>query len=234
MRILVVDDEEMIIEFLTRALALDGHDVDKAYDGAEGLQKALTHQYDAMILDVLMPERDGLSVCRELRERGNSMPVLMLSTRHTAHDRVSGLDSGADDYLIKPFTYDELAARLRALHRRPHDMLPSVVKIGDLSVDPARKLVTKANAEVNLTAREFEVLEYLCAHHNRAVSKEELLTKLWGVNLRNSSNRVEACIKSIRLKLEGPNLPSSESCIETVRSFGYAMRQPKTPTAEAA
>lgn len=227
MRILVVDDEEMIIEFLTRALALDGHIVEKAYDGADGLQKAVTKQYDVMILDVLMPERDGLSVCRELRERGSSLPVLMLSTRQTAHDRVSGLDSGADDYLVKPFTYDELAARLQALHRRPRDLLPSIVHINDLVIDPARKIVTKADHEVELTPREFEVLEYLCAHQNRAVSKEELLTKIWGVKMRNSSNRVEVCVKALRLKLDAPGTTANESCIETVRAFGYAMRKKK-------
>lgn len=227
MRILVVDDEEMIIEFLARALALDGHTVERAYNGAEGLQKAVTKQYDCMILDVLMPERDGLSVCRELRERGSSLPVLMLSTRQTAHDRVSGLDSGADDYLVKPFTYDELAARLRALHRRPRDILPSIIRINNLAIDPARKVVTKDDQEIEFTPREFEVLEYLCAHQNRAVSKEELLTKIWGVTQRNASNRVEACVKTIRLKLDAPGTPANTSCIETVRAFGYAMRLPK-------
>lgn len=222
MRVLVVDDEEMIVEFLRRALAADGHAVEIAYDGTEAVGRALSRDYDAIVLDVMMPEKDGLAVCREIREQGISTPVLILSTLQTAADRVSGLDSGADDYLIKPFTYEELAARLRALLRRPRELVTSRVVYGDIVVYTGKRTVTQSGKLVEITPKEYDFLEYLCLHQNRAVSKEELLANLWGATTRNASNRVEVCVRSLRDKLDHAG---EESFIQTVRGFGYTLRK---------
>jgi DNA-binding response OmpR family regulator len=221
MRVLVVDDEEMIVEYLKRSLILDGHKVGVAYDGAEGLKKAQTGDFDAVVLDVIMPHKDGLEVCRELREQGMGIPIIILSTKNSVSDRIAGLDSGADDYLIKPFTYAELAARLRALQRRPKDLIQKVVTYGDVSVDSSKRVVMKNGVAVDVTPKEFELLEYLLQHSNRAVSKEELLQKIWDVQGSYVSNRVEVCIKSLRQKL-GDN-STNKPLIKTIRNFGYTV-----------
>lgn len=221
MRVLVVDDEEMIVEYVKRSLVLDGHKVSVAYDGEEGFRKASSDSYDAVILDIIMPHKDGLTICRELREQGHGMPIIILSTKNSVSDRVAGLDSGADDYLIKPFTYAELAARLRALKRRPKELTQTVVTHGNISVDSAKRIVMKAGQRIEVTPKEFELLEYLLQHSNRAVSREELLQKIWDVESNFVSNRVEVCIKSLRHKLgEGDE---KSQLIRTIRNFGYSI-----------
>jgi DNA-binding response OmpR family regulator len=222
MRVLVVDDEEMIVEYVKRSLVLDGHKVGVAYDGAEGLQKALAENYDAIVLDIIMPHKDGLTVCRELREQGYGMPIIILSTKNSVSDRVAGLDSGADDYLVKPFTYAELAARLRALQRRPKELIQKIVTHGEISVDSSKKTVYRGESVLDLTPKEFDLLEYLLQHSNRAVSREELLQKVWDVERSNYvSNRVEVCIKSLRHKIGDSG--GKKPLIKTIRNFGYTV-----------
>ncbi len=221
MRILVVDDEEMIVEYVKRSLILDGHKPTVAYDGEEGFNKAVADKFDAIVLDIIMPKKDGLTVCRELRERGYSIPILMLSTKNSVADRVAGLDSGADDYLVKPFTYAELAARLRALRRRPQEIAQKEIVTGEIVIHAGRRTVTKNGALVVLTPKEFDVLHYLYQHSNRAVSREELLEEIWQVQGNFVSNRVEVCIKSLRKKL-GDN-QAGQSIIKTIRNFGYTV-----------
>lgn len=221
MRVLIVDDEEMIVEYVKRSLIMDGHKPTVAYDGEEGLKKALADKFDAIVLDIIMPNKDGLTVCRELREQGYSVPILMLSTKNSVSDRVAGLDSGADDYLIKPFTYAELAARLRALQRRPQEVAQKEIVTGEIVINAGRRTVTRQGKPIELTPKEFEVLHYLYQHSNRAVSREELLEEVWDVQGNFVSNRVEVCIKSLRKKI-GDN-QVDQPIIKTIRNFGYTV-----------
>lgn len=230
MHVLVVDDEEVIVEYIKRSLSLDGHKVSVAFDGEEACRQAAQTDLDAIVLDIVMPVKDGLSVCRELREQGRGMPIIMLSTKNSIADRVAGLDMGADDYLVKPFTYAELAARLRALQRRPKALIQKIITIRDISVDSSKRAVSRQGQPVNLTPKEFDVVEYLLQHSNRAVSKEELLQKIWGINTGRVSNRVEVCIKSLRHKLGDDH--AEHPAIKTVRNFGYAIEASSNTTFE--
>jgi DNA-binding response OmpR family regulator len=223
MRILVVEDDAKLVRALRRGLSLEGYDVDVAGSGDDGLVLATTHDYYAVVLDVMLPGRDGFEVCAELRRRERWVPVLMLTARTGVRDRIRGLDGGADDYLVKPFDFGELLARLRVLVRRGPSASARVLDIGDLQVDSATRIVTRAGRQVELTAREFDVLEVLAHSPRRPVARAELLDAVWQDNYQGSPNIVDVYIGYLRRKLERPSGPP---LIRTVRGKGFMLEVP--------
>ncbi|AGL18075.1 response regulator transcription factor [Actinoplanes sp. N902-109] len=216
MRVLVVEDEERLAVALRRGLQAEGFAVDIAADGQDGLELARHGDYDAMILDVMLPKLSGYRVVRQLRAERKWLPVLMLSAKDGEYDQADGLDCGADDYLTKPFSYVVLLARLRALLRRGTPQRPAVLRHGDVELDPALRKVTVAGAEVVLTAREFALLEYLLRHPGEVVSKTELLDHVWDAAVETAANAVEVYIGYLRRKIGRDRL-------ETVRGAGYRL-----------
>ncbi|MBT8225878.1 MAG: response regulator transcription factor [Dactylosporangium sp.] len=219
MRLLLVEDEERLGRALQRGLQSEGFAVDLAGDGASGLELALHGEYDAMILDVMLPRLSGYRVVRALRAERNWMPVLMLSAKDGEYDQADGLDCGADDYLTKPFSYVVLLARLRALLRRGAPERPSVLTVGTLRLDPACHRVSRGGHEVSLTIREYALLEYLMRRPGEVVSKTEILDHVWDASLDTAPNAVEVYIGYLRRKL-------GRDLLETVRGAGYRLRTP--------
>jgi two-component system OmpR family response regulator len=220
MRLLVVEDDRKLVRALARGLEREGYAVDAAYTGEEALARASACDYDAVVLDVMLPGVDGFSVCEELRRRPRWVPVLMLTARADVADRIRGLDAGADDYLVKPFDFGELVARVRALLRRGAPERPAVVVAGDLAVDPASRSVTRAGRRVELSAREFAVLELLARRAGQVVSRTELLEEIWHDDHDGSPNIVDVYVGYLRKKLEGPTGPR---LIRTVRGVGFRL-----------
>jgi DNA-binding response OmpR family regulator len=220
MRILVADDELAVRDALGRALSSEGYDVAFARDGRETLAAVETEEPDAAVLDVMMPPPDGLEVCRRLRAAENALPILMLTARRDVSDRVAGLDAGADDYLPKPFALDELLARLRAMIRRGPYERGSVLEVGDLRVEPATRVVSRAGREVDLSPREFAVLEFLARHAGQTVSRSQLLEHVWAENAGGSPNVVDVYVGYLRRKLEQP---FGRPLIRTIRGVGFAL-----------
>ncbi|MBE1488618.1 response regulator transcription factor [Plantactinospora soyae] len=216
MRLLVVEDEARLATALQRGLQAEGFVVDVAGTGPEGLDLARHGGYDAMILDVMLPGLSGYRVVRQLRAERHWLPVLMLSAKDGEYDQADGLDCGADDYLTKPFSYVVLLARLRALLRRGAPRRPVVLVAGDLSLDPARRRVTRGGAEVELTAREYALLEYLLRRAGEVVSKTELLDHVWDASLQTAPNAVEVYVGYLRRKIGRDRL-------ETIRGAGYRL-----------
>jgi two-component system, OmpR family, response regulator MprA len=222
-RVLVVDDEPQLRRALERALKLEGYEVALAADGTEGLAAMSSAPYDAVVLDVLMPNRDGLSVCRELRERGDRTPVLMLTARDAVQDRVDGLDAGADDYVVKPFALEELLARLRALMRRTNGSdADGQLSYADLTLDPATREVRRGERPVELTKTEFALLEHLLRHPRLVLTRSQLFEAVWGYDFGPRSNSLEVYIGYLRRKTEEGGEPR---LIQTVRGVGYALRE---------
>ena len=224
MRILLVEDNRRLSDSLRMTLQDEGYAVDVAYDGPEGEELASLAPYDIMILDIMLPGKDGLAVCRALRNRHVNTPILMLTARDALEDRVSGLDSGADDYLVKPFEVDELRARMRALLRRESDSKSGLLVIEDLEMDPATHAVTRAGRPIELTSKEFALLEYLMRHPNRLVSREMVQEHLWGYEHALGSNVVDVYIRRLRRKIDDPR---PVKLIETIRGSGYRINKPK-------
>jgi len=220
MRLLVVEDDAKLARALGRGLRGAGYAVGVDGDGEAALLHADVYDYDAIVLDVMLPRRDGLEVCRLLRRRGCWAPVLMLTARGGVPDRIGGLDVGADDYLVKPFDFGELLARLRALLRRVPAERPPRLQVGDLSVDPATRRVARREREVQLTAREFAVLEFLARHAGEVVSRAALLDHVWDENFAGSTNIVDQYVGALRRKLEQS---SDRPLIETVRGVGFRL-----------
>ena len=220
MRLLVVEDDGRLAELLARALREQRYAVDLAGDAGDAALLAAVNPYDAVVLDVGLPGGSGLDVCRDLRERGSRVPVLMLTARDAVRDRVAGLDSGADDYLIKPFELEELYARLRALLRRQPALLPAELKAGDLVVDTRRQRATRSGRDLGLTAREYALLEYLARHAGRVVGRAELTEHVWDDNHDPASNALEVCINRLRRKLDPHGSPP---LIHTRRGAGYLL-----------
>ncbi|MEA2126318.1 MAG: two-component system, OmpR family, response regulator [Solirubrobacteraceae bacterium] len=219
MRVLVVEDDEKLAAAVVRGLRHEGYAVDHVSDGEAALVNAAVYEYDAVVLDLMLPLRDGLEVCRLMRERGNTVPVLMLTARGDVADRIGGLDSGADDYLVKPFDFGELLARLRALIRRTPVERPARLEVGDLVVDPAARTVVHAGSRVELTAREFAILELLARRPGQVVSRTTLLEHVWDANFYGSTNIVDVYVGYLRRKL------GSET-IQTVRGVGFKLQAP--------
>jgi two-component system, OmpR family, response regulator len=222
-RLLVVEDEQRLARALQRGLAAEGFAVDVVHDGPRGLELARHGDYDAMILDVMLPGLSGYRVVRQLRAERKWLPVLMLSAKDGEYDQADGLDCGADDYLTKPFSYVVLLARLRALLRRGAPSRPSVLTVGDLELDPATRTVTCAGEAVTLTAREYTLLEYLMRRPDRVVSKIELLDHVWDAAADTAPNAVEVYVGYLRRKIDAPFGTQS---IETLRGVGYRMAEP--------
>ena len=220
MRVLLVEDDDKLARAVARGLRHEGYAVDVATDGDDALLRAGVWDYDAIVLDVMLPRRDGLAVCAALRERDCRAAVLMLTARGTVPDRVRGLDAGADDYLPKPFAFEELLARLRALVRRTPAERPARLEVGDLIVDPATHGVTRAGTAVALTAREFAVLEYLARHPGQAVTRTRLLEHVWDENHVGSTNVVDVYVGYLRRKLEEP---FGRPLIRTLRGVGWTL-----------
>ena len=224
MRILVVEDNKRLSDSLRMTLEDDGYAIDVAYDGLDGEEMALMETYDVIILDIMLPQKDGLAVCRDLRNRRINTPVLMLTARDALDDRVSGLDSGADDYLVKPFEVDELRARIRALLRRESSSKSPLLKVGDLTLDPATHAVERAGKSVELTAKEYSLLEYFMRHPNHIISREKTESHLWSYDHAVASNVVDVYIRRLRRKIDDPY---EVKLFETVRGAGYRLRVPE-------
>ena len=220
MRILIVEDDALLARSLARGLGAEGYAVDLAVDGTDGLYLAQDRDYDAMILDVMLPGLNGYRVCAELRAAGAELPVLMLTAKDGTWDEAEGLDTGADDYLVKPFQYPVLLARLRALLRRGPARLPPVLTHGLLSMDPARHRCTLSGEELDLTPREFALLHYLLAHPAATHSRWDLLEHVWGETEAADFNVVQVYVSALRRKIDRPATPS---LIETVRGVGYRL-----------
>jgi two-component system, OmpR family, response regulator len=219
-RVLIVEDEVKMARALRRGLEQEGYAVDTAGDGEEGVFQGTENPYDVIVLDVMLPGLDGFEVCRRLREAGRWTPVLMLTARDGIADRIAGLDVGADDYLVKPFSFGELLARLRALLRRSPVERPSVLVAGDVVLDPATRTVTRAGRPVELSVREFGLLEFLMRRAGEVVSRSSILEHCWDVNYDGFSNVVDVYVRYLRKKLEQP---FGRPLIRTVRGVGYAL-----------
>ena len=217
MRVLVVEDETRMAGLLKRALQEEGHAVDVAADGHEGLWLASENAYGAIVLDVMLPGLDGFGVCRRLRESGSWVPVLMLTARDAVGDRVRGLDAGADDYLVKPFSLLELAARLRALARRDDRSRPVILAEGDLRLDPAAKRAWRARTELHLSPKEFALLEFFLRHPGRVLTRSQIIEAVWDFAYVGGSNVVDQYVNYLRRKIGWRE-------IETVRGMGYRLR----------
>jgi DNA-binding response OmpR family regulator len=224
MQILVVEDERRMAALLERSLLEEGHQVVVARDGREGFDIARNSQFDVIVLDVMLPRMDGMAVARKLRESRNQTPILMLTARDAAADIVQGLDCGADDYLTKPFSIDILLARLRAVSRRGVIPRPTLLKIADVTLDPASRRVTRGSRVLNLTPREYSLLELLMRNPGRAVSRDAILESVWGFSTEVSENTVEVFLRQLRLKID----TSQPKLIHTVRGYGYMMREPES------
>lgn len=220
MRVLVVEDEKRLAAALKRGLEGEGFAVDVALDGQDGRWLATEHQYDAIVMDIMLPRINGYRLCAELREEGNWTPILMLTAKDGEHDEAEALDTGADDFLSKPFSYVVLLARLRALVRRGVVQRPAVLRCGDLSVDPASHRCLRGSIQLDLTAREFSVLEYLIRRAGQVVSKAEILEHVWDFGFDGDSNVVEVHVSALRRKVDQP---FSARSIQTVRGVGYKL-----------
>jgi two-component system, OmpR family, response regulator len=220
MRVLLVEDDAKLARAIARGLRHEGYAVDLVGDGEAALMSAGVWSYDAIVLDVMLPERDGLDVCATLRGRDCWAPILMLTARGQVGDRIRGLDVGADDYLSKPFDFGELLARLRALVRRAPASRPVRLEVGDLVVDPSTHEVSRAGVPVTLTAREFAVLEYLARHAGQAITRTAVLDHVWDENFEGATNIVDVYVGYLRRKLEQP---SDRPLIRTIRGVGYAL-----------
>ncbi|MGH2675185.1 MAG: response regulator transcription factor [Actinomycetota bacterium] len=222
MRVLVVEDEAKMASLLKRGLEEEGYAVDTASDGQQALWLATENPYDAIVLDVMLPDLDGFEICRRLREAGRWSSVLMLTARDDVPDRVTGLDAGADDYLTKPFAFAELVARLRALVRRGAPERPPALRVGDLTVDPATRRVTRRDVPIELTAKEFALLEYLVRHPGQVLSRTQLIEHVWDFAYDGDSNVVDVYVRYLREKVDRP---FGRNSIETVRGAGYRLRE---------
>ena len=218
MRVLVVEDEIKMASLIRRGLRSEGLAADVAIKGEDALWMAGSTGYDAIVLDVMLPGRDGFAVCRELRTKGRWAPVLMLTARDGVEDRIRGLDAGADDYLVKPFSFGELLARLRALVRRGATERPTTMTTDDVVLDPATHMVTRDDEPIDLTAREFALLEFLMRRSGEVISRSRILEHVWDVNYDGFSNVVDVYVGYLRKKLE---VPFDRPFIRTVRGVGY-------------
>jgi two-component system, OmpR family, response regulator len=221
MRVLIVEDELRMASLIRRGLMNEGLAADVAARGADALWMAEAHDYDAVLLDVMLPDIDGFEVCRRLRAAGIWAPVLMLTARDSVDDRVAGLDSGADDYLVKPFSFAELLARLRALARRGDGERPAVLVVGDLRLDPATREVMRGSTPVQLTAKEFALLETFMRRAGEVLSRLHLLEHAWDFAYDNRSNIVDVYVRRLRRKIDEP---FERHSLETIRGAGYRLR----------
>ncbi|HZD38218.1 MAG TPA: response regulator transcription factor [Actinomycetes bacterium] len=226
MRVLVVEDEVRLALLLKRGLEEEGYAIDTSGDGAEALWHATETEYDAIVLDIMLPSMDGLEVTRRLRAASRWTPVLLLTARDAIDDRVVGLDAGADDYLVKPFSFAELAARVRALVRRGRVERPTVLEVGDLRLDPARRRAWRGEVELDLSPKEFALLELFLSHPGEVLTRTRILEHVWDFAYEPASNVVDQYVGYLRRKIDRP---FGRDDLETVRGAGYRLRDPKEP-----
>ena len=224
MRILVIEDEAKVASFIRRGLEAEGYSVDTAPDGEVGLTQAFDYEYDLVILDVMLPKRDGLSVLQEMRRHKLHVPVLMLTARDTVADKVTGLDRGADDYLTKPFAFEELLARIRVLLRRGSPLSLSTLSVADLELNLVSREVTRAGTRIALTAKEFALLEFFLRHPGRVLSRALIAQHVWGVDFDTFTNVIDVYVNYLRKKID-VGFPTK--LIRTVRGVGYAIKEPE-------
>lgn len=220
-RILVIEDEERIRQFLQRGLSFEGYRVDTAPDGQTGLELARENPPDLVLLDLMLPGMDGLEVCRRIRA-ASDVPILMLTAKETIEDRVTGLDAGADDYLVKPFAFDELMARVRALLRRSQPSQPQVYRFADLELDTGTRQGRRAGRVFDLTAKEYELLELFMRHPRQVLTRDLIFDRVWNYDFGGESNIIEVYVRYLRQKTEEGGLPR---LIHTVRGIGYVLRE---------
>ena len=223
MRILVVEDERDLNLLLQKVLKKAGYTVDGCYDGEEAQLHLLGAEYDAILLDVMMPKKDGYTLIRELREQGVDTPVLLLTARDSVGDRVKGLDLGADDYLIKPFDFDELLARIRAMTRKHAGVRTNLFSAGDLVLDAQSRKVTRGGQEISLLPKEFSILEYLLRNKEKVLSREQIENRIWNYEFSGSSNNVDGYMSRLRKKIDEGREPR---LIHTVKGVGWVIREP--------
>jgi DNA-binding response OmpR family regulator len=223
MRILVVEDNHRLNQSLTSSLVHEGYSVDSAYDGQEGQDLAEMTQNEVILLDILLPQKDGLEVCRDLRRRRVQTPILLLTARDSVDDRVQGLDCGADDYLVKPFAMRELLARLRALLRRQQPYKQGQLAVGSLVVDPLSHTVEREGRALELTPKEFALLEYLMYHPNQVVTREMIEQHIWNYDFECESNVIDVYVRRLRRKIDDP---FTVKLLTTVRGVGYRLQPP--------
>lgn len=222
MRILLAEDERDLNQIITQKLTLDGYSVDSCFDGEEAMDILSYTEYDAVILDIMMPKADGFAVLRSLREAGRTTPVLFLTARDAVSDRVRGLDSGANDYLVKPFSFEELAARLRAMTRTSFGQISSVLSAADLTLDSASHVVKRAGREITLSAKEFALLEYLMHNQGIVLSRERIEDHIWNFDYEGGTNVVDVYISYLRKKIDDGH---TVKLIHTIRGKGYVLRE---------
>jgi DNA-binding response OmpR family regulator len=220
-RILVVEDEAKLAQFMELELQYEGYQVTVATDGLAGLTTARESQPDLILLDWMLPGISGLEICRRLRLTGDKVPIILLTAKDEISDRVAGLDAGADDYIVKPFSLEELLARVRAHLRRNQEDNPDLLKFADLQLNRSTREVSRGSRAIELTAKEFELLEYLISHPRQVLTRDQILERVWGYDFMGDSNIIEVYIRYLRLKLEAQE---EKRLIQTVRSVGYVLR----------
>ena len=220
MRVLVVEDEHRIAQSIKKGLEQERYAVDAVYTGNEGFDLASTEDYDLIILDRMLPEKDGAEICRELRQKNIHTPILMLTAKGQTMDKVAGLDSGADDYVTKPFSFEELLARIRALIRRPKQVAETILKVGNLVLDPKTYEVVRGKTSIRLSSKEFALLEYLMRSANTILTKDQIIAHVWNYDADILPNTVEVNIRNLRSKIDVP-FSNEPPLIQTVRGFGY-------------
>ena len=222
MKILVVEDEKDLNRVITKHLKKNNYSVDSCFDGEQALDYVLYGEYDLIITDIMMPKVDGYQFIKQLRNKKNTTPVIMLTAKDSLDDKVLGLDSGADDYIVKPFEFDELLARIRVLMRRNYGFTTNIIQVDDVILDISKKLVTRSDESIDLTGKEYEVLEYLFKNKTRITSREQILNHVWDYDYEGSSNIIDVIIKNIRKKLD---VGSKKPIIYTKRGLGYFVKE---------
>ena len=224
MKILVIEDEHLIANSLKKGLEQEKYTVDVAFDGVEGYDLASSGDYDLILLDLMLPGLDGLSICKKLRQENNHTPILMLTAKSQLEDKIIGLNSGADDYLTKPFAFEELLARIRALSRRPQKTNGKVLTVGDLSLDTVTYEVKRGNKDIQLSSKEYSLLECLIRHANQILNKDQLIQYVWSYESDILPNTVEVYIRNLRQKIDIP-FKNKSPLIKTIRGFGYKISE---------
>jgi hypothetical protein len=222
MRLLYAEDEEDLNKVVTKKLTEEGFSVDSCFDGREAIDNVQFTEYDAAILDIMMPHADGFAVLKELRKLKKNTPVLFLTARDSIEDRVTGLDSGANDYLVKPFSFEELLARIRVLTREKHNLTENILSIGDLELNLSSHIVTRGGTEINLTSKEYQLLEYLLYNKEKVLSREKIENHIWNYDYEGGTNVIDVYIRYLRKKIDD-GFPTK--LIHTVRGAGYVIRE---------
>jgi DNA-binding response OmpR family regulator len=223
MKILIIEDEENLAKLLKLGLARQGYAVDYVLDGEQGEKRIAMHHtdYDLVVCDLMLPKKNGLEICKNIRSYNISLPILVLTARDSVEDKVSLLDAGADDYIVKPFHFEEVLARIRALTRRPEQVLPTELKTGNLTLNAATRRVTRDGEEVSLTLKEFRLLEYFMRHPNQVLGREDIIENIWDFDFDSMSNIIDVYINRLRYKVGGED---GARIIETVRGVGYRLK----------